>query len=152
VAFVNSDILIDALVEEKPEALARLRGLIERLNAVAEEKLAISVFVYDNVISRALEKGKDPLLIMKRLLPPHTIYFWLEPVSHRIIHTALTAMKDNPRTGLTLAEWTALIWMAENDVNEIASDRKEIDALLLDPDGISTIPRITGRLRAIRRV
>lgn len=151
-AFVNSDILVGALVEERPEAVSRLRGLIERLNIAAEEKLGISTYVYQDVISRAREKGKDVEVVMKRLLPPHTMYFWLEPISAKTVNTALTAMKDKPETGLTLTEWAALLWMAENDVNEIASDRKEIDTLLLDPDALPEIPRITDKLRHMRRI
>jgi hypothetical protein len=61
-------------------------------------------------------------------------------------------MQSNPRIKLTLTDWTSLIWMAENGVDKIVSDREEIDKVLYDPFEVKNIPRIVDNLRNIRRI
>lgn len=121
-------------------------------NLNIDEKIVISDFVYSDVQTAAYSRGLDPEEVAYKITPARTAYFGIEPISNKIIDNAFTAMQSNPRIKLTLTDWTSLIWMAENGVDKIVSDREEIDKVLYDPFEVKNIPRIVDNLRNIRRI
>lgn len=126
--------------------------MLETLNLNIDEKIVISDFVYSDVQTAAYSQGLEPLEVAYRITPARTAYFWIEPISNKILDNAFTAIQSNPKIKLTLTDWTSLIWMAENGVDKIISDREEIDKVLYDPEEVKNMPRIIDNLRNIRRI
>jgi hypothetical protein len=156
--FVNSDILIKAIVDKDQRAKEKLERVILNLNPF-KEKLEISQFVLSDVINKALEKGANLTSVYVGLVPGRGAYFDVVYIPDETVDIARAAMFDNIEYKLSLTDWTALIWMAENGMSSILSDKDNIEKVLeasrrkeLKIPNHKDIPRIFDEFERIQRI
>lgn len=157
--FVNSDILVKAVVDRDGPAIHRLDGIISKLNPLIE-KVEISQFVLSDVMNKAIEKGANLTSVYTSIVPGRGIYFDVVYIPDAIVDVARQAMYYNIEYRLTLTDWTALLWMAVNQVPNMLSDKENISKVLeassnrtlSNPPDNPDIPRIFDDLRNIKRI
>jgi hypothetical protein len=148
-AFMNSDILVKALVEKDGKAITRLREAESILKVDVGEKFLISDFVYNDVLTKANDKGISNREIINRLYPGKTIYYQISSVEQDMANGAKILILQNPDFKLTLTDWTALMIMGYDGITDIISDKEELDMVVND---LLVEDQVDGIFRNIRRI
>jgi len=135
VAFVNSDIIIKAFVDDDKPTLTKLLNISKKMNVEEGQKFLITEFVINDVVTEAHKKGISKNKIFKYMFPGKTIYFQTVSVPSHILQPAVYLLDEGPDdVKLTLTDWTGLLMMVEWNIDTIISDKIEIDKVIHDSD------------------
>lgn len=134
VAFVNSDILIKAFVENDKPSLNKLMKFSDDMNVENGEKFLITEYVINDVVNAAYRNGTKKNKLFDFMFPGKTVYFQTASVPGYIVKHAIYLLDESPdEIKLNLTEWSGLIMMMELGIDTIISDNTELDEVLHDP-------------------
>lgn len=142
--FINSDVLINALVEKDEEAKGKLKREEEKLNLEKGERFIISDLVINDVLTAA-QVAQIPLIDILNIIDTPTGTFFRFIVGRSYIERVFTLQSFLRQNCLTITDWVTL-WIMRDYRNKILiSDKREIDDILSHKDFVEYF-------RGIRRV